>query len=121
LQRFSFLAFLVAALVALPVLSVGANLFAGGTADTWNHLASTVLPEYVANSLWLCFGVALGVGSMGTTMAWLTAMHDFPGRRVFEWALLLPLAMPAYVLAYTYTDFLQFVGPVQTGLREAFG
>jgi iron(III) transport system permease protein len=121
LQRLSVLAFLIAALVALPVLSVGANLFAGGTADTWSHLASTVLPEYVANSLWLCLGVALGVGSMGTTMAWLTAMHDFPGRRVFEWALLLPLAMPAYVLAYTYTDFLQFVGPVQTSLREAFG
>jgi iron(III) transport system permease protein len=120
-QRHSFIALLVAALVALPVLSVGANLFAGGTADTWAHLASTVLPEYVANSLWLCVGVALGVGSMGTTMAWLTAMHDFPGRRVFDWALLLPLAMPAYVLAYTYTDFLQFVGPVQTGLREAFG
>jgi iron(III) transport system permease protein len=111
----------VAALVALPVLSVGVNLFAGGTADTWNHLAATVLPEYIANSLWLCLGVALGVGSMGTTMAWLTAMHDFPGRRVFEWALLLPLAMPAYVLAYTYTDFFQFVGPVQTGLREHFG
>jgi len=121
LQRLSVLAFLVAALVALPVLSVGANLFAGGTADTWAHLASTVLPEYVANSLWLCLGVALGVGSMGTTMAWLTAMHDFPGRRFFDWALLLPLAMPAYVLAYTYTDFLQYVGPVQTGLRESFG
>jgi iron(III) transport system permease protein len=121
LQRLSFFAVLVAVLVALPVLSVGANLFAGGTADTWSHLAATVLPEYVANSLWLCAGVALGVGSMGTTMAWLTAMHDFPGRRWLEWALLLPLAMPAYVLAYTYTDFLQFVGPVQTALREAFG
>ncbi len=120
-QRLSLFAFLVAALVALPVLSVGVNLFAGGTGDTWNHLAATVLPEYVANSLWLCLGVALGVGSMGTTMAWLTAMHDFPGRRIFDWALLLPMAMPAYVLAYTYTDFLQFVGPVQTGLREAFG
>ncbi|MBU0750821.1 MAG: iron ABC transporter permease [Gammaproteobacteria bacterium] len=120
-QRLSFFAFLVAALIALPVLSVGINLFAGGTSDTWSHLAATVLPEYVANSLWLCLGVALGVGTMGTTMAWLTAMHDFPGRRVFEWALLLPLAMPAYVLAYTYTDFLQFVGPVQTGLRETFG
>ncbi len=121
MQRLSFLAFVVAALIALPVLSVGANLFAGGTADTWNHLAATVLPEYIGNSLWLCVGVAVGVGSMGTTMAWLTAMHDFPGRRVFEWALLLPLAMPAYVLAYTYTDFFQFVGPVQTGLREHFG
>jgi iron(III) transport system permease protein len=48
------------------------------------------------------------------TTAWLTAMHEFPGRRFFEWALVLPLAMPAYVMAYVYTDFLQFVGPVQT-------
>ena len=112
---------LIGILVAMPVLSVGANLFAGGTGETWGHLAATVLPEYLANSVWLCLGVALGVGSMGTTMAWLTAMHDFPGRRQLEWALLLPLAMPAYVLAYTYTDFLQFVGPVQTALRETFG
>jgi iron(III) transport system permease protein len=58
---------------------------------------------------------------MGTGAAWLVALNDFPGRRIAEWALLLPMAMPAYVLAYTYTDFLQFVGPVQTGLRESFG
>jgi iron(III) transport system permease protein len=58
---------------------------------------------------------------MGTGAAWLVALNDFPGRRIAEWALLLPMAMPAYVLAYTYTDFLQFVGPVQTTLRETFG
>ena len=63
----------------------------------------------------------LRVVVVGVVTAWLTAMHDFPGRRVFEWALVLPLAMPAYVLAYVYTDFLQFVGPLQTALREAFG
>jgi iron(III) transport system permease protein len=111
---------LVAALAALPVASVGLNLFAGGTNATWAHLSSTVLPEYVANSLYLCLGVALGVAVVGGATAWLTAMHDFPGRRFFEWALVLPLAMPAYVLAYVYTDFLQFVGPVQTTLRETF-
>jgi iron(III) transport system permease protein len=80
-----------------------------------------VLPEYIANSLWLCLGVGVGVGVVGVTTAWLTAMHDFPGRRVFEWALVLPLAVPAYVMAYVYTDFLQFVGPVQTFLRDSFG
>ncbi len=112
---------LIAMLAALPVLSVGANLLVGGTGDTWSHLAATVLPEYVANSLWLCLGVGLLVASMGTVSAWLVATLEFPGRRVFEWALLLPMAMPAYVLAYTYTDFLQFVGPVQTSLRESFG
>lgn len=113
--------FALAVLVALPVLAVAANLFAGGTGETWGHLMATVLPEYVANSIWLCLGVGIGVASMGTGAAWLVALNDFPGRRIAEWALLLPMAMPAYVLAYTYTDFLQFVGPVQTGLRESFG
>ena len=114
-------AVLVAMLAGLPVASVGLNIFVGGTSATWSHLAQTVLPEYIANSLLLCVGVGLGVALLGVTTAWLTAMHDFPGRRFFEWALVLPLAMPAYVMAYVYTDFLQFVGPVQTILRESFG
>lgn len=111
----------VALLAGLPVASVGLNLFAGGTSETWAHLSHTVLPEYIANSLWLCLGVGLGVGVVGVATAWLTAMHDFPGRRFFEWALVLPLAVPAYVMAYVYTDFLQFVGPVQSTLRDLFG
>jgi iron(III) transport system permease protein len=115
------LAVTIAVLVALPVLVVGSNLFLGGTGDTWAHLLATVLPEYAANTLWLCLGVGIGVMLMGTGTAWLTAMHDFPGRRIFEWALVIPLAMPAYVMAYTYTDLLQFVGPVQGWLREVFG
>jgi iron(III) transport system permease protein len=113
--------FIVALLAGLPVASVGLNLLAGGTSDTWAHLAQTVLPEYIANSLWLCIGVGCGVGLIGVATAWLTAMHDFPGRRIFDWALVLPLAMPAYVMAYVYTDFLQFVGPVQSLLRDTFG
>ena len=113
--------FIVALLVGLPVASVGLNIFAGGTSTTWTHLVNTVLPEYILNSLWLCLGVGCGVGLLGVATAWLTAMHDFPGRRMFSWALVLPLAMPAYVMAYVYTDLLQFVGPVQTTLRETFG
>jgi iron(III) transport system permease protein len=113
--------FFVALLVALPVLAVGASLLAPGTGETLAHLAATILPETIANSLWLCLIVGLLVSSMGTVSAWLVATREFPGRRVFEWALLLPMAMPAYVLAYTYTDFLQFVGPVQSWLRESFG
>lgn len=112
---------IVALLVGLPVASVGLNLFVGGTSATWAHMAHTVLPDYIANSLWLCLGVGAGVALLGVATAWLTAMHDFPGRRIFSWALVLPLAMPAYVMAYVYTDFLQFVGPVQTTLRETFG
>ncbi len=114
-------ALVVALLAGLPVASVGLNLFVGGTSETWAHLSQTVLPEYIANSLWLCLGVGFGVAVVGVTTAWLTAMHDFPGRRFFEWALVLPLAVPAYVMAYIYTDFLQFVGPVQSALRNLFG
>lgn len=114
-------ALLIALLTSLPVLSVGLNLFAGGTSATWSHLMQTVLGDYIRNSLWLCAGVGCGVALVGVATAWLTSMHEFPGRRVFEWALVLPLAMPAYVMAYVYTDLLQFVGPVQTALRETFG
>ncbi len=114
-------ALLVAALAAAPTLSVWTNIFAGGTSATWQHLASTVLPEYIANTLWLCFGVGSGVIVVGVSTAWLVTMHDFPGPRPFQWALALPLAVPAYVMAYTYTDLLQFVGPLQTWLRESFG
>jgi iron(III) transport system permease protein len=111
----------VAALVAAPVLSVCAAVFTGGTQETWHHLAATVLPEYVASTLWLCAGVGLGAAVAGVSTAWLVTRHEFPGRRFFEWALVLPLAVPAYVMAYTYTDLLQFVGPVQTWLRASFG
>jgi iron(III) transport system permease protein len=111
----------VAGLVGLPVASVLTHILSGGTGATWSHLASTVLPDYVANTLVLCVAVGLGVIVIGVATAWLTAMHDFPGRVLFEWALVLPMAMPAYVLAYVYTDFLQFVGPLQSSLREFFG
>jgi iron(III) transport system permease protein len=115
------IAALIAALVGLPVASVFGNIFSAGTEEIWQHLATTVLPEYIANTLWLCGGVGLGVIVVGVATAWLVAMHEFPGRRIFEWALVLPLAMPAYVLAYIYTDFFQFSGPLQTALRESFG
>ena len=112
---------IVAVLIAMPVLSVFSNVLVAGTSDTWSHMAQTVLPEFIRNTIILCLGVGLGVSSIGITAAWLTTMHDFPGRRFFEWALVLPLAVPAYVMAYAYTDFLQFVGPVQSYLRETFG
>ena len=113
-------AVVVAVLIAAPVLSVFSNVFIGETGGTWAHLADTVLGEFMWNTVILCIGVGLGVSSIGVTSAWLTTMLDFPGRRFFEWALVLPLAMPAYVMAYVYTDFLQFVGPLQTWVREAF-
>ncbi|MCK9983729.1 MAG: iron(III) transport system permease protein [Azoarcus sp.] len=112
---------LISVLIAMPVISVFSNVFVGGTSGTWSHLSSTVLPEFIRNALILCAGVGLGVSTIGVATAWLTTMTEFPGRRFFQWALVLPLAVPAYVMAYVYTDFLQFVGPLQSGLRELFG
>jgi iron(III) transport system permease protein len=80
-----------------------------------------VLTDYISNSLLLMLGVAVGVMVGGVTTAWITTMCRFPGHRVFEWALLLPMAVPAYVMAYAYTDLLQFAGPVQSLLRELTG
>jgi iron(III) transport system permease protein len=113
-------AMVVAALIIVPVAVVIVQAFAPGT-DTWAHLAATVLPEYIRNTLWLLVGVALGVGIIGTLSAWLVTTYRFRGSRILEWALVLPLAMPAYVVAYAYTDALQFSGPVQGWLREMTG
>jgi iron(III) transport system permease protein len=87
----------------------------------WQHLAATVLGSYILNSLGLMVGVGLGVMILGVSTAALVSLCNFPGRRQFEWMLLLPLAAPAYLLAYTYTDFLEYFGPLQTQLRSLFG
>ena len=113
-------AILAAGLLAVPVLVVLASVFTP-SGETWRHLAATVLPEYIGNTLWLMLGVGIGVTVTGVATAWLTTGCRFPGRGFFEWALILPLAVPAYVMAYAYTDFLQFTGPVQTWLRASFG
>ncbi|PSN18068.1 iron ABC transporter permease [filamentous cyanobacterium CCP5] len=110
----------VAALVSLPIGVVLGSIFADA-GEIWVHLATTVLPQYVINSLLLMVGVGAGTLIIGVGTAWLVTMCVFPGRRLFEWALLLPLAAPAYLLAYTYTDFLEYYGPVQTGLRSLLG
>lgn len=111
---------IVVGAVLLPIVVVVTHVFVP-TGDLWDHLAATVLPRYVVNTLWLLVGVGVLtlVGGVGT--AWLVSLCRFPGRRFFAWALLLPFAMPAYVIAYTYTGLLDFAGPVQTGLRDLFG
>jgi iron(III) transport system permease protein len=111
---------LIGALLALPVLSVVLSTFAG-TGEAWQHIVETSLARYTANTLLLLLGVSAGVISMGVVSAWLVTSYRFPGREVLEWALMLPLAMPAYVMAYAYTDWLQFSGPVQSALRSATG
>jgi iron(III) transport system permease protein len=113
-------AVVIAAVVALPVVSVVLSVFSGA-GDTWRHLAATALPRYVGNTALLLALVTFGVVSIGVVSAWLVTAYRFPARGVLEWALLLPLAMPAYVMAYAYTDWLQFTGEVQSALRSLTG
>lgn len=110
----------VAALVLAPIAAVVWNVFLPSDM-TWPHLLSTVLPRYLWNTMLLVLMVAGGVMVFGVLSAWLVTTYSFTGQRFLEWALVLPLAMPAYVMAYAYTDWLQAAGPVQTMLREITG
>ena len=121
LDLWSALAVLIAALVLLPVASVLWIALSGGSGDIWPHLLSTTLPRYVSNTLVLMAGVGVLTAAVGTGAAWLVTMYRFPGRGWLQWALLLPLAVPAYVGAYALVDFLEYAGPVQRGLRLLFG
>jgi len=110
----------VAFVVALPLLTI-TGIALHPAPDVWRHLVDTVLWTYVWNTLALGAGVGIGTFFIGTLTAWLVTYYRFPGRRVFEWALLVPLAVPAYVIAYTYTDLLEYAGVVQGRLRGLFG
>ena len=125
-QRPSFLLLglgLLALGLALPILALLASWLTldGEGGQILTEMAVTVLPDYALTSVWLCLGVGLGVVGVGTVSALVVTLFEFKGRRLLEWALLLPMAMPAYVLAYAYTDFLQYSGPLQSALREALG
>jgi iron(III) transport system permease protein len=120
LSNWTLSALFVTLLVSVPVIVVTSSVFVP-TEGVWGHLASTVLPLYIENSLWLILGVGTGTLIVGVGTSWLVTMYRFPGRAVFEWALLLPFAVPAYVLAYTYTGLFEFSGPIQSLLREIFG
>jgi len=110
----------VAALAALPIIAVVVAAPGGGS-ESLGHLARTVLWRYTANTALLML-LAGGIAAVvGTGCAWLVAATRFPGRQVFAWALVLPLAVPPYIAAYVYADLLDFGGPVQTGLRAATG
>lgn len=112
--------FLLCALCLTPILAVFVAA-SGDTGGLWSHLAETVLPRYIENTALLMIGVTIVSLAMGVPSAWAVTRYDFPGRRSFEWMLLLPAAVPAYLIAYTYTDFLEYAGPVQSFLRETFG
>ncbi|MER0236787.1 iron ABC transporter permease [Fulvimarina sp. MAC8] len=112
---------IVALLTVLPVFALVVIALSSGASDNWSHLLSTVLPEATRVTILLMIGVALVTGTVGVVTAWLTASFDFPGRRFFCWALVLPLAVPTYIAAYCVTEFFHFAGPVQTAIRDIFG
>ena len=113
------MAVIIALILSIPIIGIVWSIFQPGQGN-WPHLVDTVLPLYIQNSLILMLGVGIGVAVIGVGTAWLVVMCRFPGRRLFEWALILPLAVPAYVVAYAYTDVLQVAGPVQGFIRDAF-
>jgi len=119
-RRQRWLSLALAGAIAMPILAVLLHLLAADR-GTLAHLWATVLPDYLLNTVLLSLLVAALTFSMGVTSAWLVTACRFPGSRLLEWALILPLAIPAYVVAYLYTDLLQFAGPVQGWLRGAFG
>ncbi len=120
-SRFFLLAAIVIAIViAAPIVAVLVAALMPADA-AWQHLADTVLAEYVRNTLLLMLLVALLAGTLGISTAWLVATCRFPGQRWLSWMLVLPLAAPAYVVAYAYTDLLDVSGPVQSAIRSAFG
>ena len=108
----------VAALVGTPLLVVLTALVAPSS-DSWPHLKETVLIDYMVNTVLLMLAVGTLAACIGIATAWIIATCDFPGRRLLSWMLVLPLAAPAYVVAYVYADLLEFAGPVQTTLRKA--
>lgn len=119
-QRWLIVAILIALLMTTPIWVLVSFIFENGN-DNWHHLLNTLLPDYIINSLILMIGVTLGTLLLGVPTAWLVSHFQFIGSRWLHWALLLPLAMPAYISAYTYTGLLDFAGPVQTVLRESLG
>ena len=110
----------IALIVATPIIFIFSSTFSSA-GEIWQHLIDTVLKDYILNSCWLMLGVGFGVLLIGVGTAWLVTMCTFWGSRYLQWLLLLPLAAPAYLLAYAYTDLLDYFGPVQLFLRDLFG
>ena len=113
-------AFIISLIVLLPIIALTFIAFRS-SGDTWPHLVANVLPGALRRTLGLTAGVGVLSLLIGTGTAWLVTMYRFPGRRVLQWLLLLPLAVPTYIIAYSYLELLDYSGIVQTSLRELFG
>ena len=111
---------LTAFIFSLPILTILSSVIEP-SGENWEHLKDSVLSEYIYNSLLLTSGVGVGALVLGVSTAWLTTMCKFPGKKLFVWLLLLPMAMPAYIVAYTYTGMFDYAGPVQTAIRSWTG
>lgn len=111
---------IIAAIILIPIMAVIYLAFYPSE-NIWPHLIRTTLPRYLFNSLILMMATGLFAGVMGVATAWLVAMKEFPGRKLLEWALLLPLATPTYIGAYALVDFWEYAGPFQTILRDVMG
>lgn len=118
--RWQLVSIIIAAMVLAPLVVVLSSSFSP-TNGVWEHLVETILAELLLNTLWLVLGVGIGAAVLGVSLAWFTVTCDFPGRKWFDWALVLPLALPAYVIAFVSIGLLDFTGPVQTLLRTWFG
>ncbi|MDC1036258.1 iron ABC transporter permease [Alphaproteobacteria bacterium] len=119
-DRWSVGVILLCSLILGPVLAVLVAAF-GDSGGLWSHLYDTVLGRYISNTLILMAGVGFVAIGFGVSSAWVINRYDFAGRRILEWMLLLPAAIPAYIIAYSYTEFFEYAGPLQSGLRHLFG
>jgi len=119
-ERWRITAFAIALFVIIP-LAVVLFSFLYPAPEIWDHLIQNLLSDLLVNTLWLVIGISTVTALLGVSLAWLTGVCDFPGRKFFSWALLLPLAMPTYVLAFVFLGLLDFSGPLQTQLRLWFG
>ncbi len=117
-NRWGLLATLILLLILTPIVAVLVQTYQGGGGDTWQHLANTVLQDYITNSLLLAIGVGILSLVFGLSTAWLVSTCNFPARKFFTWALLLPMAIPTYIAAYTYAGIFDYVGPVQVFFRN---
>ncbi len=112
-------AILILLLVLTPIFTILIKLF-DSPGEHWGHIVSNLLPSYFVNSLILLLGVGLLTFIIGVSMAWLVSIYDFPGRKYFEWLLILPLAFPSYMMGYSYVGILEYTGPLQAFLRNNF-
>src|SRR5690606_33290075 len=112
-------AIVILLLVLTPIFTILIKLF-DAPGEHWGHIAATLLPAYFSNSIILLVSVAFCTFIIGVGMAWLVSVYEFPGRKYFEWLLILPLAFPSYMMGYSYVGILEYTGPVQAFLRNNF-